>query len=152
MPTYYKGTKEEKYALNAYIKLMRAAESVASKLNEYKTYEGLSISQFGTLEALYHLGPMYQKDIGRKILKSSGNITMVIDNLEEKDLVERKRDERDRRYITISLTEKGEDLIAGILPGHIAAIVEIMSALDKNEKDELGALCRKLGLAVSEKK
>ena len=152
MGTHYKGTEEEKNALNTYIKLMRAAESVASKLNEYKTHESLSISQFGALEALYHLGPMYQKDIGRKILKSSGNITMVIDNLEQKDLVERKRDERDRRYVTISLTEKGEEMIAGILPGHIAAIVEIMESLDKEEKEDLGHLCQKLGLAVSEKK
>jgi len=152
MPTHYKGSTEEKEALDTYIKLLRAAESVGSKLNEYKTHEGLSISQFGALEALYHLGPMYQKDIGRKILKSSGNITMVIDNLEQKDLVERNRDERDRRYVIISLTEKGEKMISGILPGHIAAIVEIMNALDKKEREELGILCRKIGLAVSEKK
>lgn len=152
MPTHYKGTREEKEALDSYIKLMRAAESVASKLNEYKTHQGLSISQFGALEALYHLGPMYQKDIGRKILKSSGNITMVIDNLEQKELVERKRDEHDRRYVTISLTEKGEEMISGLLPGHIAAIVEIMESLNREEKEELGALCRKLGMAVSEKK
>ncbi len=149
MPTHYKGNKAEKEALDTYIKLMRAAESVTSKLNEYKTYEGLSISQFGTLEALYHLGPMYQKDIGRKILKSSGNITMVIDNLEDKGLVERRRDQRDRRYVSIVLTEKGEKIISEILPGHIAAIVEIMDALNEEERRALGKLCKKLGLNVS---
>ena len=44
---------------------------------------GLSTSQFAVLDALLHLGPLCQKDLGEKILKTSGNMTMVIDNLEK---------------------------------------------------------------------
>ena len=51
----------------------------------------LTISQFGVLEALYHKGPLCQRDIAAKILKSTGNITMVIDNLEKRELVRRER-------------------------------------------------------------
>jgi MarR family 2-MHQ and catechol resistance regulon transcriptional repressor len=43
----------------------------------------LTISQFGVLEALYHKGPLCQRDIASKILKSTGNITLVIVNLEK---------------------------------------------------------------------
>ena len=76
--------KQEVVALGTFVKLMRAAESVSADVHKEIGEAGLSISQFGILEALYHLGPMSQKEIGAKILKSAGNITMVIDNLEKR--------------------------------------------------------------------
>ena len=146
MGTYYKGTEEEIRALNAYIKLMRAAESVTSRLNPRLTTVRLTISQFGVLEALFHLGPLYQCDLAQKLLKSSGNITMVIDNLEKRGLVKRQREVEDRRFVTIHLTEKGHQLISETFPHHVAAIVEEMSILTAAEQGELSLLCRMLGL------
>lgn len=146
MGTAYKGNKNEVRALDAYIKLMRAAETVTSRLNGNLTSADLTVSQFGVLEALHHLGPLCQRDIAKKILKSTGNITMVIDNLEKRGLVSRERDAEDRRYITISLTEKGTQLIAELFPRHAAAISDEMNALTDEEQTELGRLCRKLGL------
>ena len=70
---------------------------------------GLTISQFGVLEALHHKGPLCQRDIAVKILKSTGNITLVIDNLEKQGLVTRERTSEDRRYLTIRLTGQGAD-------------------------------------------
>ncbi|MEJ2051903.1 MAG: MarR family transcriptional regulator, partial [Calditrichota bacterium] len=142
------GSEEERRALDVYIKLMRAANSVTARLTELKTLDGLSISQFGVLEALYHLGPMHQKEIGRKILKSSGNITMVVNNLEEKGLVERRRDQQDHRFIVIYLTNRGRSKIEGILPDHVTAIRQIMQRLTPKEQTSLGDLCKKLGRAA----
>jgi MarR family 2-MHQ and catechol resistance regulon transcriptional repressor len=106
---------------------------------------GLTVSQFGVLESLYHLGPMCQSDIGAKLLKSSGNITLVIDNLEKRGLVRRERDSDDRRMVIVSLTKKGRELIERIFPGHVAAILEEMSILTPTEQETLGRLCRTLG-------
>ena len=145
MPTHYNGTPQETLALNTFIKLSRAIDSLNNRLGQRGTNGGLSPSQFGVLEVLYHLGSMCQGQIGAKILKSSGNITMVIDNLEKHGLVRRVRDVQDRRRITISLTEKGSQLIGQLLPGHVAAITAEMSALSPQEQESLGALCRKLG-------
>nr|NIP73420.1 MarR family transcriptional regulator [Gammaproteobacteria bacterium]NIR98346.1 MarR family transcriptional regulator [Gammaproteobacteria bacterium]NIV21028.1 MarR family transcriptional regulator [Gammaproteobacteria bacterium] len=83
MGTHYKGDPAEVAALDAYIKLARAAESVIARIHR-RTASGLTVSQFGVLEALYHLGPMHQRMIGAKLLKSGGNVTMVIDNLEKR--------------------------------------------------------------------
>ena len=47
---------------------------------------------------LLHLGPMHQRELGRKLLKSSGNITLVVDNLEKRGLVRREREREDRRF------------------------------------------------------
>jgi len=145
MGTHYKGTEEEIRALNAYIKLLRAAESVTSRLNPRLAVDRLTTSQFGVLEALFHLGPLYQCDLTQKLLKSSGNITMVIDNLEKRGVVERRREEEDRRLVTVYLTEKGHQLISEVFPNHVAAIMEEMSILAADEQEALGRLCRILG-------
>lgn len=146
MGTAHKGSEKEVRALDAYIKLMRAAETVTARLNRNLTAVNLTISQFGVLEALYHKGPLCQRDIAKKILKSTGNITMVIDNLEKRGLVRRERAADDRRYITIYLTENGTQLIAELFPRHAVTIADEMGALTAGEQTELGRLCRKLGL------
>ena len=146
MGTHYQGTEKEIRALNAYIKLLRAAESVTARLSQELRDDDLTMSQFGILEALLHLGPMYQRELGRKLLKSSGNITMVIDNLEKRNLVQRQRETEDRRVVTIHLTEDGRNLIQEIFPRHLQGIVAAMNRLVPQEQDTLGQLCRKVGL------
>ena len=133
-------------ALDAYIKLMRAADSVSARLTPHLSKAGLTVSQFGALEALYHLGPLCQRDLGRKILKSGGNITMVVDNLEKRGLVERMRGENDRRYITVNLTKQGRELISKLFPRHAKAIREEMGVLSDAELEKLGRLCKRVGL------
>ncbi len=145
MGTHHKGSVREVRALNAYIKLIRAAESVTRRLTPVLTAAGLTVSQFGTLEALYHLGPMKQKEIGAKILKSSGNITMVIDNLEKRGLVNRVRDRSDRRVVTVNLTLKGRRLIEEVFPLHLEGIIKEMRRLTGEEQQKLGEFCRRLG-------
>ena len=87
-----------------------------------------------------------QRDIAAKILKSTGNITLVIDNLEKRGLVRRERDAADRRYLTVYLTDAGTKLIAKTFTDVEAAIVAEMAVLEPQEQELLGALCKKLGL------
>ncbi len=131
--------------MNAFIKLVRAAESVAARTRHVMSGARLTESQFGVLDALLHLGPMCQVDLGRKILKSGGNITLVVDNLEKRGLVERRRDEKDRRYIMVHLTAEGQRLVSSLFPSHVEGIQQEMSILSAAEQEELGRLCRKLG-------
>ena len=148
MPTHHQGNSEEKLALNAYISLMRCSETVGSDTSRHLVEEKLSIGQFGTLEALYHLGPLCQKEIGAKLLKTGGNITTVVDNLEKRGLVERRKRPEDRRYYSVALTPDGEDLIARIMPHHVERITRRMAVLNTEEQKELRRLCRKLGLGA----
>ena len=133
-------------ALDTYVKLMRATESVTARAHRQLLDFGLSFSQFGVLEALYHLGPMSQSEIGQKILRSSGNMTMVIDNLEKRQLVTRERNQDDRRFLIIHLTDKGHELISRIFPSHASEIAREFGVLTASEQHTLGKLCKKLGL------
>jgi MarR family 2-MHQ and catechol resistance regulon transcriptional repressor len=145
MPTHYRGSPEATLALDTWIKLSRAADSFGARLMQHGTLDDLTISQFGVLESLHHLGPMRQSAIGLKLLRSGSDITMVVDNLERRGLVRRDRDPADRRAVLVSLTDAGRALIERIFPHHVAAIVEEMSVLNPDEQETLGSLCRKLG-------
>ena len=144
--TGYKGTRDEVRALGTFVKLERAAESVMARIHRHLIDAGLTVSQFGALEALFHVGPLSQAEIAKKVLKSTGNITMVIDNLEKRGLVKRERQKDDRRYYIVQLTDEGRKLIEGVFPRHAAKIREEMSVLSSTEQETLGNLCRKLGL------
>ncbi len=147
MGTHFTGTDKERRALNTYIKLSRAAESVTQRINAHLREHELTISQFGTLEALYHLGPMQLGELGTKILKSSGNMTLVVDNLTNRGLVYRQRRQDDRRCVDIHLTEEGTSLVQNIMQFHVAQVVQALSVLSTTEQEQLATLCRVLGLA-----
>lgn len=146
MGTKYNGKEEDQLTLNAFIKLMRATESINSRLNKHLAEADLTVSQFGVLEAVHHLGPLNQKTLGEKLLKSGGNITLVIDNLERCNLVERERDPHDRRAMLIHLTEKGADFITSFFPKHLNHIRKEFAPLSQQEKKDLATICKKLGL------
>ena len=84
-------------------------------------------------------------DLARRILTSSGNLTLVIDNLEKRKLAKRQQQGRDKRFVLASITPAGRKLIARIFPEHSQRIVEVMNRLSPAEQEQLGKLCRKLG-------
>lgn len=134
-------------ALKGFVALQRAADSVEAATQAEIAKAGLTQSQFGVLEALLHLGPLCAAELSKKILRSKGNLTLVVVNLERDGLVRRDRDAEDARIRTVTLTEKGRRLVAGMFPRHAALIAKAMGALTKDEQEELRRLCRKLGLA-----
>lgn len=50
------------------------------------------------------------KELGKKLFLDSGTLTPVLKRLEQKMLIERKRDSRDERNLIVSLTKEGEEL------------------------------------------
>lgn len=150
MPTRHKGSPDEVRALNAFIKLVRSSTSLFSALLPPLQRDfGLTESQLGVLETLYHLGPLAQGEICHKILKSGSNVTTVVDNLERDQLVRRVRDEHDRRVQVVHLTDRGRKVIAEAFPVHAQRITRLLSALTPAEQEELGRLCGKLGRAIA---
>ena len=146
MGTHYKGSEKEQKVLNAFIKLMRATDSLNNRLNKHHAEADLTVTQFGVLEALHHLGSLNQKALGEKLLKSGGNITLVIDNLEKSGWVERQQDPSDRRSMLIHLTDEGEEFISSYFPEHLERIKEEFNVLSDDELEQLSTICKKLGL------
>lgn len=148
MDSKFAGTKDELRALNAYINLVRASEAILSVTAAQLACHKLTVSQMGVLDALFHLGPMHQTALAKKILKSNGNLTFVLDNLEKQGLVARKRDPRDRRCIMVNLTTEGRHKIEEVLPAHAKGVTSFLARLSPKEQETLRALTRKLGEGV----
>lgn len=152
MGTHFRGRDDEVRALDAYIKLVRASETFTAWTGAVMEASELSASQFGVLEALLHRGPMHQHEIAKRLLKSGGNVTMVVDNLEKRGMVTRERDPDDRRRVTVRMTESGRDAIERVFPRVKETIIEGMAALTPTEQATLADLCRKLGRAVAQRR
>ncbi len=144
MGTRHRGSIEEINALNAFIKLQRAAESVSARVHSVLPAD-LTITQFGVLESLYHIGPLCQSELAEKLLKSGGNLTLVVDNLEKAGYVQRERDPADRRFVVVKLTPKGQTFIAALVPKVVANVTREMATLSSTELFDLGRLCKKIG-------
>jgi MarR family 2-MHQ and catechol resistance regulon transcriptional repressor len=111
---------------------------------------GLTEKQFGVLEALLHLGPLQQHQIGKKVLVSRANITLIVDQLSDRGLVRRERESDDRRCVRVHLTAEGRRQIARLFPTHAASVADVLSSLTAAEQQQLGRLCRKLGRGLAE--
>jgi len=134
----------ERLALSTYIRLLRTANLARNYASHHLGDSGLTLTQFGVLEAIYHLGPMSLSDIAQKILTTGGNLTMVVGNLEKSGLAERHRSPQDKRVLIVALTSKGRKLMRGLFPQHARAIVSLMAALDDKEQQHLRELLRRL--------
>jgi MarR family transcriptional regulator, 2-MHQ and catechol-resistance regulon repressor len=136
--------EEANQAAAAWINLCRAQISVSARVLR-RLPERITLAQFAVIEALDYLGPMCQRDISQKILKSSGNVTVVVDNLERAGLVWRERSVEDRRFVMVTVTPKGRDLLEAVLPAYMEALRQEFRALSSAERHELARLCRLLG-------
>ena len=139
-------TAKQRKALGVYVKLMRASNLVTRNIHRHLQDDALTHSQFAVLEALYHLGPLIQSELSRKILKSNANLTAVVDSLEQRQLVARGQAADDRRKVTVELTEAGRQLVAQVFPRHAKIVEAEFSRLNALEQETLAALLKKLGL------
>jgi MarR family 2-MHQ and catechol resistance regulon transcriptional repressor len=147
MPTSHRGTEAEQRALDTYIKLLRAADTISARVREHVAQFGLTETQFAVMEALYHLGPLRASHLARKLLRSGANITTVVDNLVRTGWAAREDCPGDRRVTYVKLTDNGRELMERVFPSVASHVSLLMASLDPVEQQELATLCRKLGLA-----
>jgi MarR family 2-MHQ and catechol resistance regulon transcriptional repressor len=103
-------------------------------------------SDFAVLEALLHKGPLPVNEIGRKVLLTSGSITVAVDRLETKGLVERRAHGTDRRARIVHLTREGRKVITRAYADHAADMERLASAsLSRSERKALISLLKKIG-------
>jgi MarR family 2-MHQ and catechol resistance regulon transcriptional repressor len=142
--------KDVEQSLKLWVVLSRAFDAVQAHAMADVARHGLTITEFGVMEALYHKGPLMLGEVQRKILVTSGGVTYLIDRLAAKGLVERRRCEKDRRAYYAALTPDGEALIREIFPRHATAIDRALGGLDPAQKEQAIALMRTLGRHAAE--
>ncbi len=132
--------------------LWKAARSVEAYAVKSVTDLEMCGSDFAVLEALLHKGPLPVNEIGKKILLTSGSITVAVDRLEDRGLVERRAHGTDRRARIVHLTKEGKKMITRAYADHAADLERLVSAsLTVKERATLIKLLKQIGFKALEK-
>ncbi|WP_413527085.1 MarR family winged helix-turn-helix transcriptional regulator [Marinilactibacillus psychrotolerans] len=132
-------------SLKALTTILRAASSVERVVKEDMISYGLNATEFTVMEYLYNKGKQPIQMIGKKILLASSSITYVIDRLEEKGLVQRIADVKDRRVTFAELTAEGYLKMEDIFPKHAQTIEKIFKNLSGDDLNKLRTLLKEVG-------
>ena len=132
--------------VHVFLVLWKAASAVQAYAESSISELEMCGSDFAVLEALLHKGPLPVNEIGKKVLLTSGSITVAIDRLENKGFVERRAHGTDRRARIVHLTKAGRKLITRVYADHAADMERLASAsLTKAERQTLIRLLKKIG-------
>src|SRR5438309_9702212 len=121
--------------VHVFLVLWKAASAVQTYAEKSISELEMCGSDFAVLEAVMHKGPLPVNEIGRKVLLTSGSITVAVDRLETKGLVERRAHGTDRRARIVHLTKEGRRVITRVYSDHAADMERLASAsLSREER------------------
>src|SRR5216684_4129787 len=132
--------------VHVFLVLWKAARAVEGFAEKSVSELDMCGSDFAVLEAVLHKGPLPVNEIGKKVLLTSGSITVAVDRLETKALVERRAHGTDRRARIVHLTNAGRKLIGRVYADHAADMERLASgSLTRAERKTLIRLLKKIG-------
>lgn len=132
-----------KKSMAVYISMSRVINTLRRENNKLILKHNLTLGQFAVMEALYSKGRLSTGEVMEKILSTSGNIPVIVKNLEKDGFITRKQDEADKRRFILDLTDKGKDLMDEIVPENLKFMDELISLWDDDDKEELIILMNK---------
>lgn len=135
---------DRRIELEAYHHLLRAVEHLTQASNEGVRRQGLTPSRLGVLVALHERGTLTPKELAKSIMRSPGNLTLVLDNMVRDGLIKRETDTKDRRRVAITLSESGRKIAGKTVPAFRARVSESLAPLAERDIDALVKLCAKL--------
>ena len=135
--------------VHVWLVLWKSAQAVESYAKRSIEHLELGGSDFAVLEALLHKGVLPVNEIGKKVLLTSGSITVAVDRLEAKGLVERRASADDRRARIVHLTREGRKLITRAYAEHAADMEHLASELSAAERATLIRLLKKIGFKAA---
>jgi len=127
-----------------WIALVRAEKAVVRELTKALAPLDLKIAQLDMLMNLYRHPGMSQHDLARKLLVGRSNITMLLPQMEQQELVRRDADAKDKRILRLYLTEAGEALLMKALEVYSTLIERVMSQSTPAQCDAMGEQMRRI--------
>jgi DNA-binding MarR family transcriptional regulator len=114
---------------------------------------GMTNTDFAVLANLRRAGAPYQlaqRQLMNALRLTSGTISIRIDKLVERGLVERQPDPHDARTSLVTLTEAGSDAFDAIAPEHLANEARLVAALSPDEQALVGRLLKTLLVEIEQ--
>lgn len=106
---------------------------------------GITMDQFCVLEVLSYTEDVCQRDISKKILKDRSNTSRILNILEEKGLLERIVDTKQKRLVKkVYLTPKGKDLLDRIFPKVKESYLKVFEGISEEELSMVKRILEKM--------
>ena len=137
-------------SLGIVIRVMSLYRAFVRQATEALEPLGLELFEYDVLSALRRQGKPCALPATRLASAtglSSGAMTNRVDRLEERGLVRRRRDQKDRRGVVVSLTASGRRAIDKAIQLRLDAADESLRSINRRERKDLAALLRKVKLA-----
>ncbi|WP_100445651.1 MarR family winged helix-turn-helix transcriptional regulator [Glycomyces xiaoerkulensis] len=134
-------------------RIHRVSEKLRMRLARVYAEYGIGRNEFDVLASIRRSGEPFilsPKQIGASLMLSSGGLTGRLDKLERAGLVERLPDPDDRRGLRVRLTEPGMEAVEGAVRAGLGVTESALSALESDERRQLGELLRKLHAAFED--
>jgi MarR family transcriptional regulator, 2-MHQ and catechol-resistance regulon repressor len=140
---------EDPLAHRALDALVRAESRIMRRLAGELERNGVSATGFAILVVLTSAGGELElRALRRRIGASKATATEVLDTLEGRGFVRRRRLEHDRRAASVELTDAGRAVVTHAFPAHAERVRKVFGPLDDDEKRRLAEICRKLDRAA----
>ncbi|MDV3276994.1 MAG: MarR family transcriptional regulator [Nitrososphaerales archaeon] len=120
------------------------------RLNARLAKEKISFSQYSVLLALSRNGPMPMSRLGEHMLVAPANVTGLVDRMESKGFVRRRRDRKDRRLYVIEPTQEGSRIFKNISSRFVKYASSLSSTLSPGELASALSALRKVREKVAE--
>lgn len=117
--------------------LRMVADIVKQKGREILNEFPITPPQFVALQWLHEYGDMTIGELSSKMYLAYSTTTDLIDRMEKNELVERVKDENDRRVVRIHLLEKGTTIIREVINQREAYLKDVLGNFSKEEVDFL---------------
>ncbi len=102
-----------------------------------KAKYGITAAQLQLLKLLEKQGDLTHSEISDRMYLRGSTVSGIIDRLEKRELVRRKRSRVDRRLVRVGLSEQGEQLLGSVPRGQskFGALRRFVSELPKSEAE-----------------
>lgn len=119
-------------------------EKLSSWEHEVVRGSELTPGQMHAIEIIGHEKSLRMKELAEKLGVTTGTLTVAVDKLERKGLIERRPHETDRRSYRVVLTGAGEEHFASHHEYHVKLTEKITSALSPEELETFGRVLEKV--------
>ncbi len=142
----------ERCAMHTWRSFIRAKAETHRVIHRELREHGLTGAQLTILRVLAESGSSGVKlnEISHRLFVTSGNVTGLVDRLEEAGYIARVPHPEDRRVTLAVLTPAGRELFDEIHPRHVARIKRLMSALTAQEQTVLADLLSRIADRAAE--
>ena len=127
---------DDHQALRLWLRLLTCSQLIEREVRmRLRARFDTTLPRFDLMSQLWRYpGGLKMNELSRHLMVTGGNITGIVDPLEQEGLVERAAEPADRRAYRVRLTRSGRKAFAEMARAHEGWIVELLGGLSRKEQ------------------